>query len=71
MIQGGTVIQRRAFVLTGLALIPCAPALATPPQVADIYIHVMFACILPLHAAYLVLVYRQCRLEGVNPWRRF
>ena len=43
----------------------------TPPQVADIYIHVMFACILPLHVAYLILVYRQCRLDGVNPWRRF
>lgn len=30
------MIARRAFVLTGLALIPCPPALATVPQVADL-----------------------------------
>jgi len=30
------IIPRRAFVLSGLALIPCTPALATVPQVASL-----------------------------------
>lgn len=43
----------------------------TPPQVPDIFIHVFFANILALNAVYVGLVYRQCRLAGINPWRRF
>jgi len=43
----------------------------TPPQVPDLFIHALFANMLLLHALYLGLVYRQCRLDGVKPWRRF
>lgn len=32
--------------------------------------HACFLCIVSMNLIYATLVYRQCRLDGLNPWRR-
>lgn len=42
-----------------------------PPDTPEILVKTLFAGMLPLNFLYLLLTVRQCRQEGINPWRRF
>lgn len=44
-----------------------ASSVPRPPTLLG---HTCFACIVFLNLIYAALVYRQCRLDGVTPWRR-
>ncbi len=49
-----------------MTLMPYAP----PPEVPHRFIHAAFISMILLHVFYLVLVWQQCRREGINPLRR-
>jgi hypothetical protein len=48
----------------------CVLSAAPNPRPPPLLGHACFLCIISLNLIYTALVYRQCRMDGVNPWRR-
>jgi hypothetical protein len=50
--------------------IPLAPADPVPSYVGSTLLAVLGITIFVYDIIYIVLVYRKCQEEGINPWRR-
>ncbi|PKL36047.1 MAG: hypothetical protein CVV44_17650 [Spirochaetae bacterium HGW-Spirochaetae-1] len=61
----GTIFADLAFIVY-----PKSPITPGTPHADELLFPYMYAAILIFDIIYVVLVYRKCKEEGINPWRR-